>query len=145
MVRALPLLLPLLLAATPAAALDQNQIKSACYADCETETSSNPEFKACVARAADTADGLLNEEFADLQNSVREAAKSMEVKPDTQLDMLKTAQRQWIVFRDSSCAFEDSLAFGGTATGGISSSCICALSYERINDFDRIKHAVLGE
>jgi uncharacterized protein YecT (DUF1311 family) len=145
LVRALTLLLLFLLAASPASALDQSQIKSACYEDCAKETGSNPEFKACVARAADTADGLLNEEFASLQESVRNAAKDMEVKPDTQLDMLTAAQRQWIAFRDSTCAFEDSLAFGGTATGGIASSCICALSYERINDFDRVKHSVLGE
>lgn len=134
-----------LLASQPAAALDQGQIKSACYSDCEKETNSNPDYKACVARAADTADGLLNEEFAKLQDSVRAAAKDMEVKPDAQLDMLKAAQRQWIGWRDANCAFEDSLAFGATATGGIASSCICALSYERINDFDRIRHAVLGE
>ena len=99
MVRALTLLLLFLLAASPARALDQSQIKSACYEDCAKETGSNPEFKACVARAADTADGLLNEEFAALQVSVRNAAKDMGVKPDTQLDMLTTAQRQWIAFR----------------------------------------------
>ena len=60
--RALPLLL--LLLATPALALDQSQIQSACYTDCEKETGSNQDYKACLARAADTADGLLNQEFA---------------------------------------------------------------------------------
>ena len=65
--------------------------------------------------------------------------------PDAQLDTLKDAQRQWIGFRDDAIAhFEDSLAFGGTATGGYLSSCLCALSYERINDFDRIRQSVLG-
>ena len=131
--------------ATPARALDETQIKSACYTDCEQDNQGNPEFKACLARAADTADGVLNQEFSSLQDAIRAAAKDMEVKPDDQLDMLKTAQRQWIGFRDASCAFEDSLAFGGTATGGLSSACICALSYERINDFSRIRHSVLGE
>jgi hypothetical protein len=38
-----------------------------------------------------------------------------------------------------------SLAFGGTATGGNYSGCLCALSYERINDFDRIREEVIGE
>jgi uncharacterized protein YecT (DUF1311 family) len=59
--------------------------------------------------------------------------------------MLKEAQRKWIGFRDESCNFEDSLAFGATATGGYLSSCICTLSYERINDFDRIRHSILGQ
>jgi uncharacterized protein YecT (DUF1311 family) len=140
--RALPLLL--LLLASPALALDQGQIGNACYTDCEKETSSNPDYKACLARAADTADGLLNQEFSSLQDAVRQAAKDMDVKPDSQLDMLRDAQRKWIAFRDETCNFEDSLAFGATATGGYLSSCICALSYERINDFDRIRHAILG-
>ena len=141
--RALPLLL--LLLATPALALDQSQIQSACYTDCEKETGSNPEYKACLARAADTADGLLNQEFSALQEGVRSAAKDMGVKPDTQLSMLKDAQRKWIAFRDDTCNFEDSLAFGATATGGYLSSCICALSYGRINDFERIRHSILGQ
>lgn len=139
------LALMLMLVASPALALELGQIQSACYTDCEKETHSNPEYKACLARAADTADGLLNQEFKTLQESVRAAAKDMDAKPDIQLDMLKDTQRKWIGFRDASCGFEDSLAFGGTATGGYSSSCICALSYERINDFDRIKHSILGE
>jgi uncharacterized protein YecT (DUF1311 family) len=137
-------LLVLMLLSTPALALDQSQIQSACYTDCEKETGSNPEYKACLARAADTADGLLNQEFSTLQAAVRTAAGDMGVKPDAQLDMLKDAQRKWIGFRDETCNFEDSLAFGATATGGYLSSCICALSYERINDFDRIRHAILG-
>jgi uncharacterized protein YecT (DUF1311 family) len=136
--------LVLLLLATPALALDQGQIRSACYTDCEKETSSNPDYKACLARAADTADALLNQEFATLQDAVKAAAVDMGVRPEAQLDMLKGAQRKWIGFRDDACNFEDSLAFGATATGGILSSCICSLSYERINDFDRIRQSVLG-
>jgi uncharacterized protein YecT (DUF1311 family) len=137
--------LVLMLLASPALGLELGQIESACYADCEQATHSNPEYKACLARAADKADGLLNEQFKALQESVRSAAKAMDAKPDIQLDMLKDAQRKWIGFRDASCSFEDSLAFGGSATGGYASSCICALSYERINDFGRIKRSVLGE
>ena len=140
--RALPLLL--LLLACPALALDQGQIRSACYTDCEKEMGSNPDYKACLARAADTADALLNQEFTALQEAVKAAAADMDVRPEAQLDMLKGAQRKWIGFRDDVCNFEDSLAFGAIATGGYLSSCICALSYERINDFDRIRHAILG-
>jgi len=69
----------------------------------------------------------------------------MGVKPDAQLDMLKEAQRKWIAFRDEACNFEDSLAFGATAAGGYLSSCICALSYGRANDFERIQHLILGQ
>ena len=136
--------LVLLLLSTPALALDAAQIKSACYTDCEAETEGNPSYKACVARAADTANALLNTEFKRLQDDVRKQAEFMQARPDAQLGMLTDAQRKWIAFRDSTCDFEDSLAFGATATGGILSSCVCALSYGRINDFERIRHSVLG-
>jgi uncharacterized protein YecT (DUF1311 family) len=137
-------LLLLMLLPTGALALDETQIQRACYTDCEAETDSNPDYEACLARAADTADGLLNQEFKALQDGVRAQAADMGGKPDAQLALLKDAQRQWIVFRDSACAFEDSLAFGATATGGLRSSCVCALSYGRIKDFERIRHSVIG-
>ncbi|MGA8691967.1 MAG: lysozyme inhibitor LprI family protein [Methyloceanibacter sp.] len=137
--------LVLIFVASPALALEQTQIQAACYTDCEKETHSSPEYKAWLARAADTADALLNDECQTLQQGVNAAAKEMDVKPDAQLGMLKDAQRQWIEFRDKNCDFEDGIAFGATATGGYASSCICALSYERTNDFDRIRHSVLGQ
>jgi uncharacterized protein YecT (DUF1311 family) len=139
------LVLVLLVISTPALALEHSQIQAACYSDCEKEAHSNPDYKACLARAADTADAMLNDEFQTLQDSVKAGAKEMEVTPEAQLGMLRDAQRKWIEFRDANCAFEDSLAFGATATGGYASSCACALSYERIEDFDRIRRSVLGE
>jgi hypothetical protein len=53
-VRALALVL--IFVASPALALQQTQIQAACYTDCEKERHSSPEYKACLARAADTAD-----------------------------------------------------------------------------------------
>jgi uncharacterized protein YecT (DUF1311 family) len=119
-------------------------IGAACYDDCENATHSNPEYKACVARAADKADAALNQAYKGLQDNVRAAAKEMGAQPDVQLDDLKDAQKQWIAYRDDNCTFEDNLAFGGTAIGGNYSSCLCALTYERINDFDRIGKQVLA-
>jgi uncharacterized protein YecT (DUF1311 family) len=87
----------------------------------------------------------LNKEYQSLLEAVRAAGKDMGQDPSTQIGYLKDAQKQWIAYRDSSCTFEDSLAFGGTAIGGNYSSCLCALSYERINDFERIEKNVMGE
>jgi uncharacterized protein YecT (DUF1311 family) len=120
-------------------------IIAACYTDCEAETESNPEFKACLSRAANKADRLLNESYKTLQEAIGKTAKEMNQSPEPQLESLTSAQKQWIAYRDANCAFEDSLAFGGTATGGNYSGCLCALSYERINDFDRIRQQVIGE
>lgn len=129
----------------PAAAFAGTDIIAACYTDCEASTPSNPEYKACLARAADKADAALNGAFKTLQDKIRAAAKDMGQSPDTRLGDLKDVQKRWIAYRDDNCTFEDSLAFGGTAVGGNYSSCLCALSYERVNDFSRIGAKVLGE
>jgi len=97
-----------------------------------------------ASRAADRADQLLNDSYKKLQDAVRADAKDMGQSPEVQLGYLKDAQKQWIAYRDASCTFEDSLVFGGTSIGGNYSSCLCALSYERINDFERIEKAVMG-
>jgi uncharacterized protein YecT (DUF1311 family) len=139
------MVLALAITPLPFAALAGTDIVAACYQSCEAETHSNPEYKACVARAADKADAALNQAYKVLQDKIRAAAKDMGQPADTQLGDLKDSQKQWIAFRDANCTFEDSLAFGGTAIGGNYSSCLCALSYERINDFERIAKQVMGE
>jgi uncharacterized protein YecT (DUF1311 family) len=130
--------------AVGATALAGADIGAACYRDCEAQTHSNPEYKACVARAADTADAALNQAYKAMQDKIRAAAKDMGQDPAPQLAYLKDAQKQWIAYRDQNCTLEDSLAFGGTAIGGNFSSCLCALSYERINDFERMAKDVMG-
>ena len=51
--RAAILVMVLLLPAARPAAAD---IIATCYTDCEAETDSNPDFKACLSRAANKAD-----------------------------------------------------------------------------------------
>ena len=140
--RACLVALPLLLVS--GMALAGTDINAVCYEDCEAATHSNPEYKACVARAADKADAALNQAYKALHDKIRAAAKEMGQGPEVQLNDLKDSQKQWIAYRDGNCTLEDSLAFGGTAIGGNYSSCLCALSYERINDFERIRKEVLG-
>ena len=138
------LLTSLMTVATTAAALAGTDISAACYKDCEAQTHSNPEYKACVARAADKADAALNQAYKAMQDKIRAAAKEMGQPADTHLEDLRASQKYWITFRDANCTLEDNLAFGGTATGGNYSSCLCALSYERINDFERMAKDVMG-
>lgn len=136
--RALLLALTILFVPGAAAAAD---IDAVCYTACEESTTSNPEYKACLARAADAADAKLNAAYKALQSAVRRGAKEMGQAPDIQLDALVTAQKKWIAYRDANCTFEDQLAFGGTSIGGNYSACLCALSLERAQDFTRItKH-----
>jgi uncharacterized protein YecT (DUF1311 family) len=125
--------LALTIVLAPAVALAGTDIVAACYKDCENATHSNPEYKACLARAADKADAALNQAYKTLQDKIRAAAKDMGQPADTHLEDLKSSQKYWITFRDANCTLEDNLAFGGTAIGGNYSSCLCALSASTIS------------
>lgn len=129
----------------PVSAYAGTDVIATCYEACEASTNSNPEFKACLARAADAADRKLNDAYKQLQGAIRAGAKEMGRAPDDALSSLTGAQKKWIAYRDANCTFEDELAFGGTATGGNYSACLCALSYERIDDFARMRAQVLFE
>lgn len=91
----------------PVAAMAGTDIVATCYQTCAESTHSNPEYKACVARAADKADQLLNDSYKELQDAVHADAKEMGQSPDVQLGYLKDAQKQWIAYRDASCTFEE--------------------------------------
>jgi uncharacterized protein YecT (DUF1311 family) len=139
--RVLALAMMILCMAGPARA--QTDIAMTCYTACEKSTHSNPEYKACLARAADKADRALNESYRALQTAIRDGAKAMGEKPDIQLGALTIAQKAWIAYRDANCSLEDKLAFGGTAIGGNASACLCMLSYQRIGDFGRMRKRML--
>jgi uncharacterized protein YecT (DUF1311 family) len=142
--RALALALTILL--LPAAAIAETDIGATCYKACESSTTSNPAFKACLARTADAADRKLNEACKTLQADIRTTAREMAQSPDIQLSALTRTQKKWIAYRDDNCTFEDAPGFGGTAIGGNYSACLCALSYKRIADFAHIRrHLLLGD
>jgi len=140
--RSLVLLTILLLPVSASAGTD---IIATCYQACEASTSSNPEYKACLARAADAADRKLNGAYKQLQGAIRAGAKAMGKSANDALSSLTGAQKKWITYRDANCTFEDELAFGGTSIGGNYSACLCALSYERIDDFARMRARLLFE
>ena len=66
----------------PAPASAGTDIAATCYQTCADSTHSTPKYKACVARAADKADQLLNESYKKLQDAVRADAKDMRQSPD---------------------------------------------------------------
>jgi uncharacterized protein YecT (DUF1311 family) len=133
--------LAFVLALLPAAA--SAYVGATCYTACEERTTSNPEYKACLARAADAADAKLNEAYSALKAAIRRYAAELGQNPDEKLRSLVGAQKKWIAYRDANCVFEDQLAFGGTAIGGNYSACLCALSLERAGDFARVtKHLI---
>jgi uncharacterized protein YecT (DUF1311 family) len=108
--RVVVLAMMVLCMAGPAGA--ETDIALVCYTTCEKSTHSNPEYKACLARAADKADRLLNKSYKALQTAVRDGAKAIGQKPDIQLHALTDAQKAWIAYRDANCTFEDELSAG---------------------------------
>ncbi|MEM8573793.1 MAG: lysozyme inhibitor LprI family protein [Pseudomonadota bacterium] len=131
-----------LLAVFPAEAAD---VESTCYTSCEAQTTSNPEYKACLSQKASAADAFLNEAYGILKSAVRRHAAEMGQSPKYALQSLKEAQKKWIAYRDVNCTFEDQLAFGGTSIGGNHAACLCALSLERAADFARVGRQLLSE
>ena len=140
--RACLVALPLLLVS--GTALAGTDINAVCYEDCEAATHSNPEYKACVARAADKANAALNQAYKALHerdprrrqgDGTRAGGPAQ--RPQGLTEAMDRLSR-WQLHAGGQ------LAFGGTAIGGNYSSCLCALSYERINDFERIRKEVLG-
>jgi uncharacterized protein YecT (DUF1311 family) len=138
--RVLPLALAL--AMVSGRAFAGTDIIATCHKDCEARTNSNPEYKGCVARAADKADAALNQAYKVMQDKIRAAAKERGQPADTHLEDLRASQKYWITFRDANCTLEDNVAFGGTAIGGNYSSCLCALSSQCIDDFERMQKDV---
>ena len=73
----------------PVAAMARTDIVATCYQTCADSTHANPGYKACVARATDKADELLNDSYKKLQDAVRADAKDMSQSPEVQLGYLK--------------------------------------------------------
>lgn len=143
--RAISLVLFALVVATLFAPAHAADVESTCYADCESQTTSNPEYKACLSTKAEAADAFLNEAYGILKSAVRRHAAEMGQSPKFALQSLTAAQKKWIAYRDVNCTFEDQLAFGGTSIGGNHAACLCALSLERAADFARIGRQLLSE
>ena len=70
-----PYFLALAICLAPLSAAAGTDIEAACYKDCESATTSNIEYKACLARAADKADAALNEAYKDLLGAVGQPAR----------------------------------------------------------------------
>src|SRR5215472_8406766 len=75
------LALALLTVLLPAAASAGTDIAATCYQTCADSTHSTPEYKACVARAADKADQLLNESYKKLQDARQRRRQGHATKP----------------------------------------------------------------
>ena len=116
----------LMLLAGPAAGADTLDC-----ADPQTQTDMN----VCAHLAFQIADEDLNAAYAVAIDQAKRidgfAAEGGMVRPATTEETLRTAQRAWIVYRDSACSVESDLALGGSMAPMLYAGCREALTLER--------------
>jgi uncharacterized protein YecT (DUF1311 family) len=94
----------------------------------------------CLSQELDHWDGLLNQAYGALMTKAKandaEMASLGSAAPQ-QAPLLTQMQRDWIAYRDSTCAFEGSLWGGGTGAGPAGTGCMLektAAQYLWLND-----------
>ena len=78
-----PSILAFMILLLPFSTLAKADIVATCYSDCEAETDSNPTFKACLSRAANKADRLLNQSYQTLQEASARRPRTWISRPMT--------------------------------------------------------------
>ena len=104
----------LLFAATPALADEADGI------DC-AHAMAQQDMNICADRDYQRADAVLNSAYR----------KAMEGLDEHNRDLLRTAQRAWIAFRDAECTYESAPNEGGSIHPLIYSGCLTALTMAR--------------
>jgi uncharacterized protein YecT (DUF1311 family) len=112
-----------LLAAVAPACLAAQEGERTC-ADPRTQHDMN----VCAAQELARADSVLNARYQELVGSM----------PSAQLELLRTAQRAWIRFRDAECAYQASAFEGGSMQPMVRSSCLARLTEARAEELGRM-------
>ena len=100
-------------------------IPSARAGDCDAERTQGG-LNMCAGRVFETADAELNAAY-------RQLVARLAGQPDIR-KLLAAAQRSWIAFRDTECAFRSSGVQGGSAHPMVESMCLTGLTKARIQD-----------
>lgn len=69
-------------------------------------------------------DGMLNDAYGQLMQSMRAADEGLPTHLAIQASSLRDMQRAWIVYRDARCGHEASLWQGGTGSGPAFANCL---------------------
>ena len=127
------MIVALLIAAAPVAALADDPQETACYAADYSQQSMNR----CAGEAYQRADANLNRLWAERIADARECDRSpdcgrTEQDQRSEEEILQRAQRAWIQFRDAQCEFEGLEGRGGSIEPMIVAQCLARLTRERI-------------
>ena len=98
---------------------------------------SNIGYKHCLSKKADQQDEELTRLWRKVRTSMKKRDKTVRKAFRSWSDFYQS-HKKWQKFRDATCDIEYSMAEGGTAGGGYTSSCLCNLSYHRNLDLKRL-------
>lgn len=92
---------------------------------------------ACTQAEAEWWDVQLNQAYQDVRERERQADRDWTPIPGlaarpSSADALRDAQRAWIAFRDSTCAYEELRWWGGTGASGAGAGCRLRLTAEQV-------------
>ena len=95
----------------------------------------------CTAEALRRADNELNRWYKAVMSKVDERAKKLEaagLESPALRSRLIEAQRAWLLFRDKSCAVEESIYGEGSFAPLAKSSCLARTTWARVEDLQGI-------
>ena len=101
--------------------------------DCN-EAQTQMDMNLCAARDFDTADALLNEQWAETSALMKALDGEIDRTFDSQPGFFETlleGQRAWLTFRDAHCLADSFLARGGSMQPMLVSFCKAHLSQQR--------------
>ena len=106
-------------------------VAGACYAqDGGTECSRNAETTAEMQSCADEALGQVDSQMNGAYQALIERLEPAGV------ERLRRAQRAWVAFRDSECAFRGLATEGGTMNPVVITECLAGLTASRLDQFE---------
>jgi uncharacterized protein YecT (DUF1311 family) len=91
----------------------------------------------CAADQAKQSDAALNAAYATIRKRLKDDPAATK--------LLVTAQRAWIGFRDSECAFSSSATVGGSMNGMVNAECLDALTRKRLVELNAYLHCQEGD
>ncbi|UFS67177.1 lysozyme inhibitor LprI family protein [Paracoccus denitrificans] len=120
-----------------ATALSGLSLLPAYAADCMDSATTQTAMTACAAQLYQAADADLNKTFHEIRQRIGDDAQTQ--------SMLRSAERNWIAFRDAECAFAASAGEGGSAYTMTSDLCLADITTARVKQLRKYLSCAEGD
>jgi len=115
------------LAILPLPLMAQTTAQTAQFVDC-ARAQTQVDLNFCAAQDWREADVILNDLWPLAMNMARSLGSTNGIAAS---DLLRDAQRAWIVYRDAACAAESQLVAGGSMMGQVAGECLARITRAR--------------